>query len=105
MRIFVVVAALLLPACSSVKYVPVEVKIVLPDEPPECRAREARPQMKPLPEKLDQFPSRCANIQDPAQCVNLAWARHEAGAVAVDRRNGNRHAICTKYLDALKNER
>ena len=105
MRILVVVVALLLPACSSVKYVPVEVRVALPDEPPECRVRESRPQMKPFPEKPDQFPSRCANIQDPAQCVNLAWARHEAGAVAVDRRNGNRHAICTKYLDALKNDK
>ena len=103
MRALAIVAMLPLSACAvPVKYVPIEIKLPLPVEPPECRDRETRPIMKPFPATVAQFPTRCGGISDPAQCVNLAWARHEAGASAVDRRNANRQALCTRYLDSIK---
>ena len=97
-----ILALLSLTACAKTTYVPIEVKLPLPIGPPECRDRETRPVMKPFPATVAEFPNRCGGIADPAQCVNLAWARHEAGAAAVERRNANRHAICLRYLDALK---
>ena len=105
LRALAILALLSLTACAKTTYVPIEVKLPLPTEPPECRDREARPVMKPFPATVAEFPNRCAGIADPAQCVNLAWARHEAGASAVERRNANRQVLCTRYLDALKSER
>lgn len=90
-----VILALGLAACE--KYVPVEIKVAIPEAPAECTVPIVK--AKPLPKFSKVQPN---GNPWTVTTVHAVWVRHEIEVQAATRENQANKAICNRYLERLR---